>query len=210
MTLRISAIAMSLCTISSQQVLWTLREDFTDENSKLAVCVAYHEGTRTGSLQLLGEQPLVVHSLRDLVMRVNIDSAKTALQYVRLQTSPAEGSLIFSYLAAEVIPKSKLSSGFVFGNASILKLVSNRPSGYYGIVDDSELRGEPYHEPIVRRLGHIYVVNRIVLIRTLEGTFVVREVEEQIDERGGYQIVELKDIRWKKSTRTTFTMDNPL
>ena len=189
--------------------IWKLEQQLTTNGTTISVRAITIANSRSGRLVLDTESPRILRTIGDLAGSVEIDTPQKALEFVRLQTSPATQALLKSSMIGEVMGRSTFASSIVYGNEVLADDFRRKPNGFYGIVDDKYLVGQPFQRPTVRAVNQVFEIVRMVLVDDLVKGVVVCRATEQVTQWGEYRLAELTAVKWKPSLDYMFQLEHP-
>jgi hypothetical protein len=141
-------------------------------------------------LMQAGKEMHPVKGFRDLRGLVKIENAESALNYVRLATSPT-CAYSFGEGEFEVISRGSLDMTFVFGEERICKYILTERDGAYGIVPKSYLSQFGLDEAKVESFGNKFLVTRWLVTGRVPSSACTK-VSETVSPDGSYERRNLK------------------
>jgi hypothetical protein len=188
------------------ETVWRLQQDLTPVGTSLVVGLS--KPTGVGGIFLSdGPRFSRVDSLANIPV-LEITNNEQALEFVRIATSPALRGLIKSPLTCEILDRNSLTSSIFYGNQSSFLRARNSSEGYEGIIDHSTYIALKLRVNI-KQTSDTFRVTRPALVQGLDGRYYMRWVEEEVDRRGRYALLTLREINARGRAIPWF-FDNPL
>jgi len=128
-----------------------------------------------------------IHRLRDLVGAVRIETAAAALSFLRLQTSPRAFYLLESEERGsqiEVVDRTTLDAGIVFGDTDRLRVLRSAPNGDTGVIDSGLFPRLGLHPTAVHRHGSAFLVDRTLLVHRRNMEVALEVVRQAVSSSG--------------------------